>query len=119
MTADNFKHADKLGQIGGDILDPCEACRNKYKPQHIASLKADLSMHSVFSSFLCVLCVEDFSITPERLYHRGHREKRRKPELRFLVASSSPHPVSKSGEKKSAVHDKGLPGNVGALFARH
>jgi len=33
FKAANSKDADKLGEIGGDILDTCEACHNKYKPQ--------------------------------------------------------------------------------------
>jgi hypothetical protein len=40
---------------------------------------------SVFSSFLCVLCVGVFSVMPKRLYHRAHRGKRRKPEERLLA----------------------------------
>jgi hypothetical protein len=33
FKAANAKDAAKLGDIGGDILDTCEACHNKYKPQ--------------------------------------------------------------------------------------
>ena len=33
FKAANAKDDDKLGEVGGDVLDTCETCHNKYKPQ--------------------------------------------------------------------------------------